>query len=150
MSNGALKIIGGCILILLFLTVISMISGNDFISTNIARSYDLAHVLDGETSELGLDISGDFALDPLIGAVIWIIVIGLIAVIAGLSVLGSGLSEGAGRWVIYMVFFIAIWVMFSTFPFPMIASIEIAGLIIYTILTMVYGIACIIWIGGIG
>ena len=149
MSNGVLKVIGGCIFILLFLTVISMISGNDFISTNIARSYDLSQILDGETSELGISISGDFALDPLLGAVIWIIVIGLIAVIAGVSILGSGLSEGAGRWIIYMVFFIAVWVMFSTFPFPMIIAIQEAGMILYVILTMVYGIACILWIGGI-
>lgn len=148
MASGVLKVIGGCIFILFFLTVISMISGNDFISTSITESYELSQTLDGGTSELGINITGDFALDPLIFAVVWIVVIGLIAIASGVSIIGTGLSEGGGRWLVYMVFFIALWIMFSTFPFPMIVAIQEAGLILYVLLTMVYAISCIMWIGG--
>lgn len=147
-GDSILKIIGGCIFILLFLTIISLISGNDFVSVSIAESYNLSQVLNGTTSDLDFNLSGDLALDPLTFAIIWITVIGGIAVASGVTVLSSGLSPNGQHWLIYMIFFVAIWLMFSTFPFPMIIAIETVGATIYTILTMVYAIACIIWIGG--
>ncbi len=132
------------LLILFILTIISIVSGNNFFTNALTESYEYHHILDGTTSTLEMDnISADFALDPIIQAVIWISVIGGIGAISSFSILGSGLGSSGSRWLVGLIFFISIWVMLSTLPFNMIMDGGFIMTIIYLFMTMTYAIGCI-------
>lgn len=130
--------------ILLILTIFSLISGNNFISNAYVQSVEFNQVLDGTTSILELEgISADFSLDPLIQAVIWIAVIGAIGVASSITVLATGLGESGSRWLVGMIFFISIWIMLSTLPYPLIQSGGSIMELIYLGMTITYSIGCI-------
>lgn len=129
------------LLCLIFLTFISLISGNDFISTAVSESYEYQQYLNGSVSEFGIEGANlDLGLDPLISAVIWISVIGGVAIASSITVVASGLSESGTRWIIGLIFFVSLWLMFSTFPFPLINQIGLIGNFIYFGLTIFYAI----------
>ena len=130
--------------ILFLLTILSVISGNNFISNAYVQSQQYHQILDGTTSVIEFqDISADFSLDPLIQAVIWITIIGAIGVISSITILASGLTETGSRWVVGMIFFISIWTMLSTLPFPLIQSGGYVLELIYFSMTILYAIGCI-------
>lgn len=116
----------------------------------IEESYTYYTTVNGTTSDITLEGVGDLGLDPLIQAIVWIGVIGGIAVVSSISILASGLSEGGSRWFVGIIFFVAIWMMFSTFPLPLIMAIEGFGLFIYLFLTIIYAVDVIIYLMGGG
>ena len=117
-------------------------------SAALDDTYELYQTVNGTDTTVDISGGGTLTLDPLQQAVIWILIIGGVAVASGIAVVGSGLNETASTWLTYMIFFTSIWAMFSTLPFPMIIAIETFGITIYLILTIIYAIACIMWIGG--
>lgn len=125
-----------------------MITGNDLFSYTSSYVETLSQTVNGTTSEYDIDISGSFNLGSLQDAILWISVCGGIAVGAGITILASGLNETASHWLVYMIFFIAIWTVFSGLSFPLIMSIPVFGSVFYIGLTIVYGISAILWIGG--
>ena len=132
------------LLILFLLTILSIISGNNFFTNAVTESYQYHQILDGTTSTLELEnISADFSLDPLIQAVIWISVIGGIGAVSSFSILGSGLGASGSRWLVGLIFFVSIWLMFSTLPFPLIMAGGFIMTLIYLFMTMTYAIGCI-------
>lgn len=134
------------LLILIFLTFISLISGNDFISNAFSESYTYQQSINGSVSSI--DIEGtnvDFSLDPLILAIIWISIIGGVAIGSSIVVLSSGLSESGSRWLVGIIFFTSIWLMFTSLPYPLINSIGTIGYYIYFAMTIFYAIGGI-WI----
>lgn len=134
------------LLILIFLTFISLISGNDFVSNAVSESYTYQQAINGSVSTIGVEGTNiDFGLDPLTLAVIWISVIGAIAVGSSIIVLSSGLSESGSRWLVGIIFFTSIWLMFTTLPYPMINAIGTIGYYIYFGMTIFYAIGGI-WI----
>lgn len=135
--------------ILFLITIISILSGNDFITASYIESQQYQQILNGTSSIVeGEGISADFSLDPLTLAVIWIIVIGVIAVASSLTVLATGLSTEGTRWIVGMIFFTSIWVMFSTFPYPLIIAGGFIMETIYLVMTMTYAIGCIMTLMG--
>lgn len=127
--------------ILALLTLISLLTGNDFMATALVESQHYQQILDGVSSAVEFaDASADFTLDPLIFAVIWIVVIGVIAVASSITVLATGLGSGGSKWVVGMVFFISLWLMLSTYPYPMITAGGIVMDIIYLGMTISYAI----------
>jgi len=131
--------------ILFLITILSMISGNDFISNATSQSIAYNQVLNGSSSELGYDITADFSLDPIIQAVIWIAVVGGIGIVSSITVVASGLNEAGTRWTVGLIFFISIWVMLSTLPFPLILQGGLVLELIYFVMTVLYAIGCI-WV----
>jgi len=121
-----------------------LITGNDFISTAISESHDYQIVVNSSISELGIPgVIAEFGLDPLIQAVIWISVVGVVAVASSITVVASGISESGTRWLTGMIFFISLWLMFSMLPYPLFVLIETYGMMIYFVLTIFYAIGAI-------
>ena len=130
--------------ILFILTILSIISGNNFISNAYDQSLEFQQILDGSSSVMKLnDVSVDFALDPLIQAVIWIGVIGGIGVASSITILATGLSPYGSKWLVGLIFFISIWIMLSTLPYPLIQSGGQVLQLIYLAMTITYAIGAI-------
>lgn len=135
--------------ILFFITIISILSGNNFIASAFVESQEYQQILNGTSSIVeGEGISADFSLDPLVLAVTWIIVIGVIAIASSITVVATGLSTTGTRWTVGMIFFVSIWLMLSTYPFPLIISGGIIMETIYLVMTMTYAIGCIMTLMG--
>lgn len=129
--------------ILLLITLLSIMSGNDFMSNAYSQSQVYHSVLNGSTSTIEIDSVADFSLDPLIQAVIWIGVIGAIGVASGITVLATGLNEAGSKWATGLIFFISIWVMLSSLPFPLIQTGGLVMELIYLAMTITYAFGCI-------
>lgn len=84
------------------------------------------------------DLSQQFYIDGLVGALIIIIIVISLSAILGLRILSSGLSENSVKMLTLGITYTAIWSMFSVLSYPLIASIEVFGLMIYVILTIIY------------
>ena len=145
-----MKALLSCLGVLILLTVISIFTGNDFVTISIGESYNYYTNINGTTSDITIEGFGDLGLDPLIQAVVWITIIGVIAVASSFGLMGSGFSTAGTRWFVGAIFFVSIWLMFSTFPFPLIMAIEGVGLTIYLFLTIIYAVDVIIFLMGGG
>jgi len=133
------------IFIMLMLTILSMFMGTSFVGVIIQQALDYNAAMNGTASEWVLDpVDTALYLDPLIGAVIWIGIIAAIGIAAGIQFLGSGLNSEGGHWLTGSIFYTAIWILLSTYPYGLLTSIPYFGGLIYIVLTMVYAIAAII------
>ena len=127
--------------ILFLLTVISLVSGNNFIASVMVESQQYRQILNGTSSVVDLEgISADFSLDPLIFAVVWIVVIGGVAIASSITVVSTGLSTVGSKWTVGIVFFVSIWLMLSTYPYPLIVSGGFIMETIYLFMTILYAI----------
>jgi len=132
------------IFIMLMLTVLSMFMGTSYIGVLIQQAMDYNAALNGTTSQWVVDpVNTSLYLDPLIGAVVWIGIIAAIGIAAGIQFLGSGLNSEGGHWLTGSIFYTAIWIILSTYPFGLLMSIPYFGALSYISLTMVYAIAVI-------
>jgi len=139
------KLIMGTLGSLFLLFLLSVISGNNFISASYQASLSYQQALNGSISEIGIqNINTNFSLDPLIQAVIWISIIGGVGVASGITVLSSGLGEGGQRWLLGLIFYVSIWIMFSTLPYPLIVASGTFGNLLYFIMTLFYAVGVII------
>ena len=137
--------------ILFLLTVISLVSGNNFMASAIVESQQYQQILNGTSSVIDLEgISADFSLDPLIFAVIWIVVIGGIAVASSITIVSTGLSTVGSKWTVGIVFFVSIWLMLSTYPYPLITSGGFIMEMIYLFMTIIYAIGGIMTLMEVG
>lgn len=140
-----------CIGIMLLLTLLSVISGNSFIGLSSSFDVDTEALVNGTTSEFAIaDTTAVFSIDPLQGAIIWIVVIVGLGVAVGIQVLGSGLSENSVHLIFMGTFYISLWTILSVLAMNLIISIEIFGSVIYLTLTILYAIGCIQNVGGRG
>ena len=88
-----MKALLSCLGVLILLTVISIFTGNDFVTISIEESYTYQTIINGTTSDITLEGAGDLGLDPLIQAIIWIGVLSGIAIVSSFGILGSGFSD---------------------------------------------------------
>jgi hypothetical protein len=138
-----------CIGIMLVLTLLSVISGNDFLGSTWDYGVDIDALINGTTSDFVIeDQSAVFGIDPLQGAIVWIIVIVTIGVAVGIQVLGSGLSDRSVHLLFMGTFYISIWTILSILAMNLIIAIEIYGTVIYLTLTILYAIGSVMSIGG--
>lgn len=137
------------LLSIILLTIISLLSGNNFISSAVNESYNFQLSINSSISNIGIDNTDiNLGLDPLISAVIWIGIISAIAVASSIAVLGSGLNSGGSRWLVGGIAFTSVWIMFSTYPFPIIIDFGTIGIITYFVLTLIYAIGGIWYLIG--
>ncbi|MFX0069874.1 MAG: hypothetical protein ACFFAO_02180 [Candidatus Hermodarchaeota archaeon] len=90
------------------------------------------------TAEGGYGVS--VGIDAITGALAVIIVLIAIAVLVGIQVLGSGISEQSVKTIIIITGYASLWGIFSVLSINLIISIEIFGYIIYIGLTIIYAI----------
>jgi len=142
-------LLGLTLSILLILTLLSVILGQDFISNAFNQAVDGSTIVNGSTSTFS--ISGQtvlFEIDAITGAIAMIIIISTIGAVAGIQVLGSGLSSESVRMILIAVSYTGIWGVLSVLSFPLIISIVNFGQIIYIGLTILFVIGVIQKIGG--
>jgi hypothetical protein len=96
----------------------------------------------GQTFAFGID-----ATTGLIAAMVVVIAIGAIA---GIKVLGSGLSPPAVDLIIKGTFFFAVWGLLSTFAYSLLSQIAIFGAFIYFVLTVMYVVGFVQTLGSSG
>jgi len=85
----------------------------------------------------------NFGINEITGAIAIIIIIIYLAVLLGIQIFGSGISEHSVRVVITLTSYLAIWGVFSVLSYNLIISIEIFGTLIYIFLTIMFVIGVI-------
>lgn len=116
--------------IIISLTVFSMVSNGGDIQ-NISQGY----------------YSYGFQLTSA-GIISFIIVIVVLASVVGINVVGSGLSDSSVRTITIGTAWGGMWLVFTVLSLPLMLSIEVFGVFIYVILTVLYVIGVYQKIGG--
>jgi hypothetical protein len=134
--------IGVSLAIMIAITLLSLIIGNDFVSGVVEVGVDNDALVDGVSSTFQvLEESLLFQVDTstliLAGIALLGTVIG-VAAITGISVVGSGLNPQSAKIIILLVAFIGLWTVLSILSFNLISQIEVFGSVIYIALTLAY------------
>lgn len=111
---------------LLVITFFNVFLGASYVSFNTNTPYGIT-----------------FGINEITGAMAIIIILIYVAVLLGIQIFGSGISEHSIKVVISLTSYLAIWGVFSVLSYNLIISIEIFGIIIYIILTIMYVIGII-------
>lgn len=140
------------IIIMSFFTLFSIILGSNFsiITGNITISND--QIVNGSTTSFSIpDVSYSLDITGLtVGLTFLTVVIVGIAIAIGVRVLGSGLSDTAGRFILLISAYSTLWAILSLLSFNLIIEIEIYGALIYAFLTIMYIIGVIQKLSGNG
>lgn len=96
-----------------------------------------------------IEVAGSFQIDELTGAIGIIIVIVVIAVLFGIRLLNSGLSETSVKSLTIGVSYVGLWILFSVFAQPLLMEIQIFGLFLYIVLTIMFAIGVLQKISGV-
>jgi len=140
-------LIGASLLILTIIVIFSLILGGGFISGVLEIDVNNDVLIDGVSNTFVVESQSIFynvSVGTLEGA-IFILTATLIgvAIITGISVLGSGLNAESSRIVVLASIYGTLWYLLSVVSFGLIISIEIYGYIIYTMISVAYIIGCI-------
>jgi len=155
-----LSILIAFLLPMIVLTIISVIFGSDWMGTTGGNFWtDLwdgfwdfckwLGRLQGEEVPNGDDTSTDlpedifFEIDPVLGAIVILTIIGIIAGVLGIQIVGSGLSDWSVRTGILIMTYLGLWILLTILSMPLIKSIEVFGSIIYISLSLGYTIGVI-------
>ncbi len=79
-----------------------------------------------------------FYIDPLQGALVMMLIVALFVGIMGIRIFTAGLAETSIKMLSTLFFYLGIWGVFSVLALPLIMSIQLYGLSIYIILTIMY------------
>jgi hypothetical protein len=97
--------------------------------------------LNGTPSFLQQQDSGIiFSLSMVTGIVILITAFVIVGVLAGIRVLGSGLSNYSVQLIHKSAVYYGLWAIFSAISFPVFAIIPLFGIFIWFILTLIYSL----------
>jgi hypothetical protein len=97
--------------------------------------------LDNDTSQLSQEqTNAVFNIDMTTGLIALIIVLVVVGVVAGIRVLGSGLSSYSVMLIHKSTVYYGLWGVFSAFSFGLFLGIPIFGVLIWFALTLVYSI----------
>lgn len=147
-----MALIGISLLLMLVMSIFSLILGNTFIGGIQEIAVDNSILVNGTTTTFVIP-STDFVFfidtTPLINAGIELLITVIaVAVIAGASVLSSGLNAEASKIIILITTFIGFWISLTSIAFNLIVSIEVFGFIIYIVITIAYVIGVGQLLGG--
>lgn len=122
---------------LLVLSLVSIIFGNEFVGINI----------EGVSVKKGVDTYQSkpifFNIDPLTIGLEIVIIIALACALLGVRILASGLSEQSVRLLSVSLSYSGIWAFLSLLAYPLIRTIEIFGVVLYILLTILFTIGVI-------
>ena len=115
--------------------------GNQTTNEQYFLQHGFASTTGPRVNDYGLGAFSLIGIDGFLALIIGIIALG---VLAGIHVLGSGLSDASINIIYKSVFYYVLWGIFSVFAYGIndigISSIPIFGMVIYLFLTIVYSI----------
>jgi len=124
---------------LIVLTFLSVIFGNEFIVI-----LSMEQIEEEKTVwEWFEHFEGDLMSIGMGGGVSIIVLIAGVSIILGLQVLGSGLSDTTLKVLTILTAYISLWIILSLLSMPLLIESELFGILIYTILTLIYVIGMI-------
>lgn len=130
--------------IMMIITLLSIISGNDFTSYSSTQSFDQTVFNNGTASEFAInDTAVLFQIDGIVGALIILVVIATIIGLLGIQFLGSGLSDTSLSTIRTGIIYGGIWGLLSVGASALIISIQTFGTLIYLFLTILYVVGVI-------
>ena len=126
-------------LILGVLTIFSLVLGESLSGSMIKGTYESSTIVNGTvtTIEFG-DTDLLFIIDPTVLGIAAFVIIAGIAALLGITFLGSGLSPESIKTIMACTLYGVIWILLSIFAMPLIISIEVFGVVIYTVLLIMY------------
>lgn len=124
--------------------------------TTTSTSYNVDPALGNQTIDgtpqtmdiEGYGVSAGFDLET--GVIAVVIVVMAIGVVAGITVLGSGLSDVSVSIIYKSVMFYTLWLLLSVFGLEGITTVPIFGWVFYFFLTLVYSLGVVQQIQGSG
>ena len=127
------------LLILGVLTIFSMVLGESLSGTMLKGTYDSSAIVNGSVSTMEFgDTDLLFIIDPtVLGINAFVIIIG-VAALLGIQFLASGLADESIKVIMVCILYGVVWILLSIFAMPLIISIEIFGVVIYTVLLIAY------------
>lgn len=124
---------------------LQLLSPSNIHWVNSTDSYHVTKFNEGD--EVG-EAAMSFDLSSSLGLIIIVIGLMALAAVAGLRVLGSGVSETSVKTIVLGTGLLALWGVFSVFGLTMITAIPIFGVVIYFFLTAIYTLGVIQQVGG--
>ena len=127
------------LLILGVLTIFSMVLGESLSGTMLKGTYGSSAIVNGSVSTMEFgDTDLLFIIDPtVLGIGAFVIIIG-VAALLGIQFLASGLADESIKVIMACILYGVVWILLSIFAMPLIISIEIFGVVIYTVLLIAY------------
>ena len=137
-------LIGLPLAFLMIITILSIVSGNSFIGIIVENVVDNKLIVNGTTTTLEIPVEDIvFGLDPITGGLVLITTLAVLGAIITIQVVGSGMSGNGSRIIMVAAFYGGIWTILSLVSYPMIVSIEIFGVLLYLILTILYAVGVV-------
>jgi len=127
------------LLILGVLTIFSMVLGENLSGSMLQGTYDSNVIVNGSATIV--EFGGDdllFTIDPTILGIAAFVAIAGIAALVGIQAFATGLSPESVRIIMICAMYGVVWILLSVFAMPLILSIEIFGIIIYSVLLIMY------------
>lgn len=129
--------------ILIVISLFAIITGSSLKEIGVENIEATGLVNESSSSYDISDIGATFYIDEFTGALVIIIAIMIIAVIIGLQIFGSGLSDQSVKILSIGITYYGIWSIFSVLSYELIISIEVIGVLLYIVLTIVFTIGLI-------
>ena len=132
-------IVGITLAIMLLLTVLSIVFGQNFGSGIVDSTTEGLTLINGTSTTVVLG-KGDviFSIDMIEGAIPIMAVMLVVVILLGITALATGLSPQTVKIGTFLIFYIGIWVLLSVNAEPLIRSIEVFGGLLYVVLTIGY------------
>lgn len=137
-------LLGLCLAIMFVITLISIIGGNSFVNILIEHTIDTTAIVNGSTNQFEIDLTQQsFGLDPITGGIALVVAIAVVGGIISIQFLGSGLNDSGVRILLLSIFYGGLWTILSILAYNLIVAIEVFGLVIYLVLTIVYAMSVV-------
>jgi hypothetical protein len=115
----------------MFTTTFVVYSDANLINTNA--------IVNGSTTDIIVGQTTNFNVDPLLGAITWILVIVILAGAVGINVVGSGLTGASAKMIVVGTAWVSAFILLSVYAFPFIVLIPYnLGSLTFILLTMIY------------
>jgi len=127
------------LLILGVLTIFSLVLGENLSGTMIKGTWSTDVIVNGSVSTIEFGENDLlFIIDPTVLGIAAFVVIAGIAALLGITVFSTGLSAESVKIIMACTLYGVVWILLSIFAMPLILSIEIFGVVIYTVLLIMY------------
>lgn len=127
------------LLILGVLTIFSMILGENLSGTMLQGTYSSGAIVNGSTTTMEFgDTDLLFIIDPTVLGIAAFVVIAGLAAVLGIQVVATGLSGESIKVIMACILYGVVWILLSIFAMPLILSINVFGVVIYTVLLIGY------------
>lgn len=118
----------------------SSLSSDDFSATLNDTGDESTLTVEGYDVEVGFDAQD--------GILVFVVSMVAVAVVAGITVVGSGLKEISIKVLYVTVALFGVWGLISLFAVGGLTAIPVFGSVFYFILTLVYGLGVFQMVGG--